>query len=66
MANVTPEIEKAAVDSISFGSTGIHPAHYDGEWPDGRWWVHDAHDLWPGDPVMVRKRDPHLTQSEGE
>lgn len=42
-------------ETISFGSTGIHPAHYDGEWPDGRWWIHDGGDLWSGQPVMYRK-----------
>lgn len=44
-----------ATDTISFGSTGVHSAHYDGEWPNGRWWVHDGGDLWPGQPVMYRK-----------
>ncbi len=41
-------------DSISAGSTGIHDCHYQGEWPDGRWWVHDGGDLWPAHPIMFR------------
>ena len=31
-------------------STGIFRAHYDGTWPTGRLWVHDAGDLWPSQP----------------
>lgn len=41
-------------DSISFGSTGIHDCHYDGEWPTGSWWVHEAGDLWPARPIVYR------------
>jgi hypothetical protein len=38
--------------SISAGSTGIHPAQYEGKWPDGHWWLHEAGDLWPGRPIL--------------
>lgn len=50
------------VDSISVGSTGIHPANYLGEWPEGRWWVHDGGDLWPSTPAMYRKTPAELTR----
>lgn len=43
-------------DSISAGSTGIHPCHYDGKWPHGTWWVHEAGDLWPDRPILFRLR----------
>lgn len=41
-------------ESISAGSTGVHPCYYDGEWPNGRWWVMDAGDLWPARPILWR------------
>jgi hypothetical protein len=43
-------------DAIEFGSTGIHACHYEGEWPNGSWWTHEAGDLWPSRPVMHKKR----------
>lgn len=41
-------------DVIEMGSTGIHRCHYEGEWPTGTWWIHDAGDLWPSRPVLFR------------
>ncbi len=38
--------------SISAGSTGVHPCHYSGEWPNGAWWVSDAGDIWPAHPIL--------------
>lgn len=43
-------------DAIEAGSTGIHACHYQGEWPDGCWWVEDAGDLWPARPILFRVR----------
>lgn len=43
-------------ESISAGSTGIHDCYYQGEWPDGRYWIFDGGDLWPGDPVLFREK----------
>lgn len=43
---------------IEFGSTGMFDCHYEGEWPTGRWWTHDAGDLWPSRPVMYLKPYP--------
>lgn len=43
-------------DSISAGSTGIHPCHYEGDWPKGTYWVHDGGDLWPANPILFRPR----------
>lgn len=45
-----------AFDVIEAGSTGIHDCQYQGQWPDGRFWVADAGDLWPSDPVLFRLR----------
>lgn len=39
---------------IEAGSCGIHRCHYQGEWPDGHWWVEEAHDLWPSRPILYR------------
>lgn len=40
---------------IEAGSTGVHCAHYDGEWPKGRWWIHDADgDLSPSRPILFK------------
>jgi len=44
--------------AIEFGSTGIGDCSYDGDWPTGRWWMHEAHDLWPSRPVMYLKPYP--------
>ena len=44
-------------DAIEFGSTGVHACHYEGEWPNGHWWIADGGDLWPSRPVMFRNRD---------
>lgn len=38
--------------TIEVGSTGIHPTHYEGEWPTGSWWVEEAGDLWPSRPCL--------------
>lgn len=42
------------LDIIEPGSTGIHTGHYEGQWPSGHWWIHDAGDLWPSRPLLVR------------
>ncbi len=48
------------LDVIEIGSTGIHRARYEGEWPKGGWWIEDAGDLWPSRPTMARTaREPH-------
>ncbi len=39
---------------IEAGSTGVHDCHYQGEWPDGHWWVHSNGDLWPSRPILFR------------
>ncbi len=41
-------------DAIEPGSSGIHRCHYQGEWPTGSWWLADAGDLWPSNPVLYR------------
>lgn len=39
---------------IEPGSSGIHRAHYEGEWPKGTWWVEDGGDLWPSRPCLFK------------
>ncbi|KPH74068.1 hypothetical protein [Bosea vaviloviae] len=41
-------------DAIEAGSTGIHRCQYEGDWPNGRWWIADAGDLWPSRPILYR------------
>lgn len=41
-------------DVIEAGSTGIFPCHYEGDWPNGCWWVSDGGDLWPSRPILYR------------
>jgi len=41
-------------EAIEAGSTGIHECHYDGEWPEGIWWIHSAGDLYPSRPILFR------------
>lgn len=40
--------------SVEPGSTGIHDTQYQGEWPNGHWWVADGGDLWPAHPVLFK------------
>lgn len=42
-------------DAIEAGSTGVHRCHYEGEWPDGTWWIADHGELWPSHPILYRK-----------
>ena len=42
--------------AIEPGSTGIHDCRYDGEWPDGRWWIIGDGDLYPSRPVLFRRK----------
>lgn len=44
--------------TISVGSTGIHPA----VWMDDRYWIEEAHDLWPGDPILYRPSEEELSR----
>jgi hypothetical protein len=39
---------------IEAGSTAISRAHYEGTWPNGRWWAHCDGDLWPSRPILFR------------
>ena len=39
---------------IEVGSTGIHRAHYQGEWPTGSWWIEESGDLSPSRPALFR------------
>lgn len=41
-------------EAIEAGSTVIHRCIYEGKWPDGRWWILAAHDLWPSRPILYR------------
>lgn len=41
-------------EAIEPGSTGIHRCHYQGEWPNGHWWICDAEDSYPSRPLLFR------------
>ncbi len=38
---------------IEAGSSGIHMANYEGQWPGGGWWIYDG-DVWPSRPTLFR------------
>ena len=43
------------VEVIEAGSAGIFRAHYmTFSKGGGSWWIHDAADLWPADPILFR------------
>ncbi len=44
-------------DAIEPGFTSIGKCSYDGKWPNGHWWMHEADDLWPSRPILFRKID---------
>jgi hypothetical protein len=46
-------MDGSPLDVIELGSTGIHRAYYEGEWPTGSWWIHDG-DVWPCRPALAR------------
>jgi hypothetical protein len=39
---------------IETGSTGQHRCRYDGEWPDGAWWILSHGDLYPSRPTLFK------------
>lgn len=39
---------------IELGSTGIFDGNYQGEWPDGHWFLYDEHDCYVTKPAMFR------------
>lgn len=39
--------------AIEAGSTGIHDCNYQGEWPNGSWWLYDG-DVWPSRPILFK------------
>jgi len=43
-------------DSIEAGSTGIHATTYEGDWPDGKWWIYTEGDIYPSRPIMWRPK----------
>lgn len=45
---------------VECGSTGIHKCSYDGEWPNGHWWIHEEDgDLSHSRPVLFRDFPPN-------
>jgi len=52
-------------DVIELGSTGIHRAEYNGEWPTGSWWIYDG-DVWPSTPALVRKNAKAIEARQGQ
>jgi hypothetical protein len=52
----------SSFDVIEAGSTGIHRAHYEGEWPKGGWWIEADDDLWPSRPILYRPGPEELAR----
>jgi hypothetical protein len=40
--------------AIEPGSSGFHTCSYQGDWPNGHWWVEDAGDVWPSHPCLFK------------
>lgn len=51
-----------AFDAISAGSTGIGDCCYLGEWPNGGFFVAEAGDLWPANPILFRLKAPEAAR----
>lgn len=41
---------------IEAGSTGIHECNYQGEWPNGSWWVYADGDACSSRPILFRRK----------
>ena len=41
-------------EAIEAGSSGIHDCFYEGEWPNGRWWILANGDMCPSHPILFR------------
>ena len=52
-------------EAIEIGSTGVHDCHYEGEWPNGYFAIHDdgARDIYPSSnnsphaPILFREKE---------
>lgn len=55
-------------DAIEAGSTGIHDCIYQGEWPNGHWYILADGDVWPSHPILFKLKTPQTdtASSEGE
>lgn len=51
-------------DALEAGSTGIHRCYYDGEWPQGHWWIAEDGDLWPSRPILYRPTEKEVAERE--
>lgn len=40
--------------AIEPGSVGVFPCYYQGEWPNGHWWIEAHGDLWPARPILYK------------
>ena len=49
--------------AIEPGSTGIFECWYQGEWPDGSWWINDGTDTYPSRPILFKRNDALTTAS---
>ena len=41
---------------IEAGSTGTHECTYNGEWPNGKWWIHEEYDMYPSKPILWKPK----------
>lgn len=51
-------------DVIEIGSTGIFKCQYQGEWPNGSYWLCDGHDVYSSRPAMYRKTEAEIARWE--
>jgi hypothetical protein len=44
-------------NAIEPGSSGMHDCSYQGEWPDGKWWIYEQGDIWPSRPCLFKLKE---------
>lgn len=50
---------------IEPGSTGKHRCIYEGDWPDGTWWIVGDGDMCPSRPVLFKANPSHEGEKNG-
>jgi len=51
---------------LETGSTGKHDCIYQGEWPDGSWWIVADGDMFPSRPVLFKAHNAELRRADDE
>jgi hypothetical protein len=55
--------DESMFSAIEAGSTGIHKCNYQGEWPNGKWYIFDG-DVVSARPILWRPRKKEDSKSK--